>query len=184
MTPQGEGRMRLEYRIPTRCLMGFRSEFVMDTRGEGIMHHRVVGYQVDKGEWKSRARGVIVACEDGISTAYALYHAQDRGTFFIGARTPVYQGMIVGEHSRQEDIEINVCKEKHLSNVRSKAADEALTLVPHREMSLEQCLEYVAEDELLEVTPKSLRLRKKLLDPRKRKRAVEAKEQSPVQKTP
>lgn len=173
MTPVGEGRTRLEYQIPTRCLMGFRSEFIIDTRGEGLMHRIVTGYQPYKGEMRTRTRGVIVAFEDGSSTAYAIYNAQDRGVFFIEARVPVYQGMIVGENNRSEDIEVNVCKEKHLSNMRSKAADEALTLVPARDMSLEQCLEYVAADELMEVTPKSLRLRKRLLDPRARKRATE-----------
>jgi GTP-binding protein len=155
---------RLEFLIPSRCLMGFRTEFMTDTRGEGILHHVFANYGPYKGEVPGRARGVLVAFEDGISAAYGLFHLQDRGRFFIGPRVDIYEGMIVGEHARENDIAVNPCKTKHLTNMRSKASDEALTMEPPMAFSLEQCLEYIQDDELLEVTPQSLRMRKRILD--------------------
>ncbi len=162
MKPQGN-RMRLEYIIPTRCLFGYRSEFMTDTRGEGILNSVFEGYTPQKGEITRRFTGSLVASEDGESTSYGLYNAQDRGQMFIGVQTQVYEGMLVGENPKQEDICVNVCKKKHLTAIRSSGADEALRLVPPKIMSLEQAIEFIADDELMEVTPKSLRLRKRIL---------------------
>ena len=163
MKPQGS-RMRLEYIIPTRCLFGYRSEFLTDTRGEGILNSVFEGYTPLKGEITRRFSGSLVASEDGESTSYGLYNAQDRGQMFIGVQTPVYEGMLVGENPKQGDIAVNVCKKKHLTAIRSSGADEALRLVPPKIMSLEQAIEFIGDDELMEVTPKSLRLRKKILN--------------------
>ncbi len=170
MHPSGEGHTRLEFRIPSRGLLGYRSEFLTDTRGEGILNHMFDGYGEYQGALPGRNRGVLIAMEQGISTAYAMYQLQDRGTFFIPSRVDVYGGMIVGENCKDDDIVVNVCKTKAMSNMRSKASDEALTLTPYRKMSLEQCLEYLEKDELLEVTPLNLRLRKRLLGETERKR--------------
>ncbi|MBN1595465.1 translational GTPase TypA [candidate division FCPU426 bacterium] len=170
------GRTRAEFAIPTRCLLGFRTEMLSLTRGEGIMHHTVAGYQEYKPGFTSRNRGVLIADQPGTSTAYALFQLADRGTYFIASGTEVYPGMIIGEHCREQDLSVNITKTKQLSNMRSKAADEALTVAPPRKMSLEQLLEYIAEDELVEITPASLRLRKKILDPLQRKRAERAKQ--------
>jgi GTP-binding protein len=156
--------------------VGFRSEFLTITRGEGLLNHMVAGYQAYKGGSVGRTRGVLVASDPGTTTAYALFQLSDRGEFFIDAPEEVYTGMIVGEHSRDSDLSINVCRTKAMSNMRSKSADEALTIQPPRKMSLEQKLEYLNDDELLEVTPKSLRLRKKILDATERKRDVRARE--------
>jgi GTP-binding protein len=164
MYPLSEVITRLEFLISSRCLLGFRTEFLTDTKGEGILHHIFVGYMDIKGEPPIRNRGVLVAFESGITTAYGIYQLQDRGTFFVTPRIEIYEGMIVGEHTRENDIAVNVCKTKHLTNMRSKAADEALTLEPARILSLEQCLEYIQDDELLEVTPKNLRMRKRVLN--------------------
>ncbi|MBO5287610.1 MAG: translational GTPase TypA [Clostridia bacterium] len=157
-------RTRLEYLIPSRCLFGYRSEFMTDTKGEGILNSLFDGYQPFKGEVVTRFTGSLIASEDGEATSYGLFHTQDRGAMFIGVQTPVYEGMIVGECPKMEDIVVNVCKKKQLTAIRSKGADEALILTPPRIMSLEQAIEYIGEDELIEVTPKSIRLRKKILN--------------------
>ncbi|AAO35643.1 GTP-binding protein [Clostridium tetani] len=171
MTSALNGYSRLEFRIPARGLIGFRSEFMTDTRGNGIMNHIFDGYEPYKGEMPSKPRGSLVVFETGTAITYGLYNAQERGELFIGPGTEVYQGMIAGEYSRAGDIEVNVCKKKHLSNTRSSGADDALKLTPITPMSLEECLEFIAADELVEVTPISIRMRKKILDPDKRKRA-------------
>ena len=158
------GYMRLEFKIPARGLIGYRSEFMTDTKGNGIMNHVFDGYEPYKGDISSRTRGSMVAWEDGESITYGLFNAQERGSLFIGPGIKVYQGMIVGENSRAEDIVINVCKRKHVTNMRASGSDEALRLVPPILMSLEQALEFIADDELVEVTPKNIRLRKKILD--------------------
>ncbi|MGM9653639.1 MAG: translational GTPase TypA [Eubacteriales bacterium] len=157
-------RTRIEYSIPSRCLFGYRSEFMTDTKGEGVINTLFDGYQPFKGEVTTRFTGSLIASEDGEATSYGLYNAQDRGAMFIGVQTPVYEGMIVGECPKQEDIALNVCKKKHLTAIRSKGADEALILTPPKILSLEQAIEYIADDELIEVTPKSIRLRKKILN--------------------
>ncbi len=157
-------RMRIEYLIPARCLFGYRSEFLTDTRGEGILNSVFDGYQPYRGDITLRYTGSLVASEDGETTSYGLYQTQDRGQMFVGVQTPVYEGMIVGESPKIGDIALNPCKKKHLTAVRSTGADEALTLTPHKQMSLEQAIEFLAEDELMEVTPKSIRLRKAILD--------------------
>ena len=164
-------RTRIEYLIPSRCLFGYRSEFMTDTKGEGILNTLFDGYQPFKGDVITRYTGSLIASEDGEATSYGLFNTQDRGAMFIGVQTPVYEGMIVGECPKMEDIVVNVCKKKHLTAIRSKGADEALILTPPRIMSLEQAIEYIAEDELIEVTPKSLRLRKKILNTQLRLKA-------------
>ncbi|MCD8323548.1 MAG: translational GTPase TypA [Clostridiales bacterium] len=166
------GYTRLTFRIPSRGLIGYRGDFLTDTKGNGIMNTIFDGYEPYKGEITYRKLGSLIAFEPGESVTYGLFSAQERGSLFIGPGEKVYSGMIVGECSRQEDIELNVCKKKHLTNTRSSSADEALTLTPPRILSLEQALDFVDTDELLEVTPKSLRLRKKILDPTLRKRAA------------
>ncbi len=164
-------RQRLEYLIPTRCLFGYRSDFVTDTRGEGIFSSVFHAYEPYKGDVPTRFTGSLIASETGVSTSYGLFHTQDRGAMFITTATPVYEGMIVGECPKAEDIEVNVCKEKHLTAIRSSGADEALRLVPPRKMGLEQAIEFIAPDELIEVTPKNIRLRKRILDTPTRKKA-------------
>lgn len=164
MVPSSHGtRTRIEYLIPTRCLFGYRSEFLTDTRGEGIINSIFDSYAPYKGEITRRFTGSLVASEAGESTSYGVFNAQDRGIMFISNQCPVYEGMIVGENPKQGDIAVNVCKEKHLTAVRSKGADEALRLVPAKIMSLEEAIEFIADDELIEVTPKSIRLRKRIL---------------------
>ena len=164
MTPTAGGvRSRLEYLIPTRCLFGYRSEFMTDTRGEGILNSVFDSYAPYKGEIVRRFTGSLVASEAGESTSYGVFNAQDRGIMFISNQCPVYEGMIVGENPKMGDIAVNVCKEKHLTAVRSKGADEALRLVPAKIMTLEEAIEFIADDELIEVTPKSIRLRKRIL---------------------
>ncbi|KYH31165.1 translational GTPase TypA [Neomoorella mulderi] len=160
MENKGDGQVRLTFYIPTRGLFGFRSEFLTVTRGLGIMYHAFHHYAPYTGEIVTRTRGSLVAFETGETTSFGLENAQERGELFVGPGVPVYRGMIVGEHSRPGDLMINVCKKKQLTNIRSSTADIAVKLVPPREMSLEQCLEFIAADELLEVTPKSLRMRK------------------------
>lgn len=171
MTSAVNGYSRLEFRIPARGLIGFRSEFMTDTKGNGIMNHVFDGYEKVKGEMPARSRGSIVVFESGTAVTYGLYNAQDRGILFIPAGTEVYAGMVCGECARADDLEVNICKKKQLTNTRSSGADDALKLVPHREMSLEQCLEFIANDELVEVTPVNVRIRKRLLDANERKRA-------------
>ena len=164
MNPSSHGtRTRIEYLIPTRCLFGYRSEFLTDTRGEGIINSVFDSYAPYKGDITRRFTGSLVASEAGESTSYGVFNAQDRGVMFISNQCPVYEGMIVGENPKQGDIAVNVCKEKHLTAIRSKGADEALRLVPPKIMSLEQAIEFIADDELIEVTPKSIRLRKRIL---------------------
>ena len=163
MTPVG-ARMKMEFLVPSRGLFGYRNEFLTDTKGEGIMASVFEKYAPYKGELSRRGTGSLVAFETGESVTYGLFNAQDRGQLFIGPGVPVYAGMIVGETPKAEDISVNVCKKKQLTNMRASGSDEALRLVPPRHMSLEQCLEFLADDELLEVTPKSLRLRKAILD--------------------
>ncbi len=158
------GYTRLDFIIPARGLIGYRTEFMTDTRGNGTMNHIFHGHEAWKGEIKNRLRGSICAWEAGDSVAYGLFNAQDRGSLFIGAGVSVYEGMVVGESSRGEDITINVCKRKQMTNMRASGSDEALRLVPPINMSLEQCMEFIADDELVEITPKSIRIRKKLLD--------------------
>ena len=171
MTPVGS-RMRVEFLIPSRGLFGYRNEFLTDTRGEGIMTSRLDSYAPVKGEIERRQSGSLVAFETGDAVTYGLFNAQERGQLFIGAGTPVYAGMVIGACSRNEDMSVNVCKKKQLTNTRASGSDEALRLTPPRQMSLEQCLEYLADDELLEVTPKSLRIRKRILDHADRMKAI------------
>lgn len=162
MVPRGT-RMHLEYLIPTRCLFGYRSEFMTDTRGEGIMSSVFDSYGEFKGEVIRRFTGSLVASETGESTSYGVFNSQDRGIMFIGSQCKVYEGMVVGENPKQGEIAVNVCKEKHLTAVRSTGADEALKLVPPKIMTLEEAIEFIADDELIEVTPKNIRIRKKIL---------------------
>ncbi len=164
-------RMRLEYLIPTRCLFGYRSKFMTDTRGEGIINTTFECYAPYKGDIVTRYTGSLVASEDGITTSYGCYNSQDRGMLFVGVQTPVYEGMIVGENPKQGDIAINPCKEKHLTAVRSTGADEKLILTPPRIMGLEEAIEFIAPDELIEVTPKNIRLRKSILNTQNRLKA-------------
>lgn len=164
-------RMKIEYSIPARCLFGYRSEFMTDTRGEGILNSIFDGYQPYKGDVVTRYTGSLVASEDGEATSYGLFNAQDRGTMFIGVQTPVYEGMLVGECPKKVDIAVNVCKKKHLTAIRSAGADEALRLVTPKTFSLEQAIEFISADELIEVTPKSIRLRKKILNTEMRLKA-------------
>ena len=163
MEPRGT-RTRLEYLVPSRCLFGYRSEFLTDTHGEGILNTIFDSYQPYKGEVTTRFTGSLVASEAGEATSYGLFNSQDRGQMFIGVQTPVYEGMIVGSNPKMGDIAVNVCKKKHLTAIRSSGADEALRLVPHKIFSLEEAIEYIADDELIEVTPKSIRLRKRILN--------------------
>lgn len=162
MNPQGD-RMRLEYLIPARGLFGYRNEFLTDTHGEGIMSSIFEGYMPFKGEINGRTTGSLVAFETGEAVTYGLFNAQERGALFIGPGAQVYEGMVVGICPKNEDISVNVCKRKHVTNMRSSASDDALRLVPPRQMSLEACIEFIAEDELIEVTPKNLRIRKRIL---------------------
>lgn len=168
MSNHGRGRVRLEFRIPSRGLIGFRSEFLTDTRGTGLLNHLFDGYEPWQDHISRRATGALVADRPGKTTPYALYHLQPRGTLFVKENTPVYEGMIVGENSRGGDIDVNVTKEKKLTNIRAAGADEALRLIPPRLLTLEQALEFIKEDELVEVTPRSIRLRKKILEANKR----------------
>ena len=172
------GYTRIEFRIPSRGLIGYRGDFMTDTKGNGIINTIFDGYDYYRGDIAYRATGSLIAFEDGESVTYGLFSAQDRGTLFIGPGEKVYSGMVIGQCARAEDIELNVCKKKHLTNTRSSSADEALTLVPPRILSLEQALDFIDTDELLEVTPESLRIRKRILDPTMRKRAAfKAKQQ-------
>ncbi|HBT48433.1 MAG: GTP-binding protein TypA [Caldanaerobacter subterraneus] len=169
------GTIRLKFKIPTRGLIGYRSEFLTDTKGNGIMTSVFYGYEPYKGEIPSRSRGALVAFETGIATTYGLYHAQERGTLFIEPGTKVYEGMVVGMNSRSGDIEVNVCKKKHVTNLRSATAEEALRLSPVKKMTLEEALEFIDNDELVEVTPQSIRIRKKILDSQQRYKSAKQK---------
>jgi len=168
MQNNGYGRVRFEFRIPSRGLIGFRSQFLTDTRGTGLLNHLYDGYEPWQGPLSKRQTGALIADRQGISTTYALFHLQPRGVLFIRENTTVFEGMIIGENSRENDLEVNVTKEKKLTNMRSANADDALQLIPQRIMSLEQAIEFIKEDELVEVTPKSIRLRKKILETNKR----------------
>ena len=172
MEPAEEGHTKIEFKIPARGIIGYRTEFLTDTKGEGTMNHIFDSYEPYKGDIQARVRGTIVAFEAGKSITYGLYNAQDKGDLFIGPGVEVYEGMIVGLNSRGEDLAINVCKEKHLTNTRASGSDEALRLVPPIQMSLEKAIEFIQDDELVEVTPKSIRLRKKILNNKDRERAA------------
>lgn len=164
-------RTRLEFLIPARGLFGYKSEFLTSTKGEGIMSSVFFEYQPYKGELSRRSTGSLVAFETGDAVTYGLFNAQGRGTLFIGAGTPVYEGMVIGENPKSEDLNVNVCKTKHLTNTRSSASDDALRLITPKRMSLEECLEFIADDELLEITPKNIRIRKRILDSELRAKA-------------
>lgn len=163
--------VRLVYRIPARGLFGYQSEFLTDTRGEGQMHTRFAGYGPWAGQIRSRERGVLVSMVDGASVAYALFNLQERGTLFIGPGVETYEGMIVGENARAGDMEVNVAKGKKLTNIRAAGSDENVILEPPRQMTLEAALEFIADDELVEVTPNAIRLRKRFLRAHERKKA-------------
>ena len=170
MEPAEAGHTKIEFNIPARGLIGYRTEFLTDTKGEGTMATMFKGYEPFKGDVVARVRGTIVAFEAGKSITYGLYNAQEKGDLFIGPGVDVYEGMIVGLNSRGEDLAVNVCKEKHLTNTRASGSDDALRLVPPMQMSLEKAIEFIQDDELVEVTPKSIRLRKKILDNKERER--------------
>ena len=172
MIPGNDGFTRLEFKVPARGLIGFRNEFLTETRGTGILNHSFYEYEYYKGEIPSRNRGVLVQMEAGTSVAYALNTLQDRGELFIGPGVAVYEGMVVGEHNREGDLLVNVCRTKKLTNIRAAGSDDAVRLTPPKDFSLEQALEFIGQDELLEVTPKSMRMRKKILDRTERKRAA------------
>ena len=172
MEPAEAGHTKVEFKIPARGLIGYRTEFLTDTKGNGTMNSIFDSYEPFKGDVVSRVRGTIVAFEAGKSITYGLYNAQDKGDLFIGPGVEVYEGMIVGINSRSEDLAINVCKEKHLTNTRASGSDEALRLVPPIQMSLEKAIEFIQDDELVEVTPQNIRLRKKILDSKERERAA------------
>jgi GTP-binding protein len=168
MNTNNDGYVKIEFKVPTRGLIGYRSQFLTDTKGNGIMNHIFSGFESYKGEVPERNRGALVAFEDGETTTYGLYNAQERGELFIGPNQEVYEGMIIGENSKGDDLDVNVCKKKHVSNMRAAGSDEALRLTSPLIMSLEQCLEFIDKDELVELTPKSIRLRKKILSGNKR----------------
>ena len=171
MGPISGGYTRLEFNIPSRGLIGYRGEFLTDTKGNGIINTIFDEYAPYKGDIQYRKQGSLIAFESGESVTYGLFSAQERGTLFIGPGEKVYSGMVIGQCAKAEDIELNVCKKKHLTNTRSSSADEALTLTPPKILSLEQALDFIDTDELLEVTPESLRIRKRILHPTMRKRA-------------
>ena len=175
MQNNGHGRVRVEFRIPSRGLIGFRSQFLTDTRGTGLLNHLFDGYEPWQGSISKRTTGALVADRPGKTTTYALFHLQPRGTLFIQENTQVYEGMIIGENSRDNDLDVNVIKEKKLTNMRASGADEALQLIPPRLMSLEQAIEFIKEDELVEITPQSIRIRKKVLQANKRPKIKDPK---------
>ncbi len=181
MTPGSDGYTRLEFLIPSRGLIGYRGDFMTDTKGNGVLNTLFDGYGPFRGEIQYRKQGSLIAFEGGESVTYGLFNAQERGTLFIGPGETVYPGMIIGQNPKTDDIELNVCKTKHLTNTRSSSADEALRLVPPKILSLEQAIDFIDTDELLEVTPTHLRMRKKILDPTLRKRAQFAKNQAAAQ---
>ena len=172
MSTASDGTVRLEFSIPSRGLIGFRGEFLTSTKGTGILNTMFDGYAPYKGDFPYRKQGSLIAFEAGETVTYGLFSAQERGTLFVGPGEKVYSGMVIGQNGKAEDIELNVCKTKHLTNTRSSSADDALKLVPPKILSLEQAIEFIDQDELLEVTPTSLRIRKRILDSRDRKRAA------------
>jgi GTP-binding protein len=163
MVNHGSGRVRLDFRIPTRGLIGFRSQFLTDTRGTGIMNHLFAGWEPWHGAIPTRSTGALVADRPGVATAYAIFNLQERGEIFIEPATLVYEGMVVGENARPNDIDVNVAKEKKQTNMRASSADEAIRLIPPRKLGLEQAIEFINDDEFVEITPKNIRLRKKIL---------------------
>ena len=163
MINENEGSVRLVFDIPARGLMGYRSELLTDTRGNGVMSHVFKDYEPYAGEIEERTRGSLIASESGEANSYGLFNTQERGRLFVSPGDPIYEGQIVGECSRNEDITVNVCKKKHVTNMRASGSDEALRLTPPLELSLEQCLEFIRDDELVEITPKSIRMRKRFL---------------------
>ncbi|WP_104758170.1 translational GTPase TypA [Helicobacter salomonis] len=171
MNPIGDGYTRLEFEIPARGLIGYRSEFLTDTKGEGVMNHSFLEFRPFSGSVEARKNGALVSMENGEATAFSLFNIQERGALFIAPQTKVYVGMVIGEHSRDNDLEVNPIKSKHLTNMRASGSDDAIKLTPPRSMALERALEWIEEDEILEVTPLSLRIRKKVLDPTARRRA-------------
>lgn len=174
MNPMNDGHTRLEFEIPARGLIGYRSEFLTDTKGEGIMNHSFLEFREFSGSIEQRGNGALISMENGEATSFSLFNLQDRGILFIAPQTKVYVGMVIGEHSRENDLDVNPIKSKHLTNMRASGSDEAIKLVPCRELTLERALEWIEEDELLEITPLNVRIRKKFLDPnlRKRKKVV------------
>jgi GTP-binding protein len=172
---QSNGNTRLEFLVPARGLIGFRSEFMTQTKGTGIVHHNFHSYEPYKGELSTRSRGALIAMEEGTAVAYGMWKLQERSTFFIEPTMRVYTGMIVGENSREYDMVVNVCKTKQLTNMRASGSDEAVRLEPPRQLTLEQAIEWIAEDEYVEVTPKFIRLRKKYLDHNERNRMSKKK---------
>ncbi len=176
MLPPEKGYTRMEFKVPSRGIIGYRSEFLTDTKGNGIMNSVICGFEPYAGEIETRSHGVLVAFETGEAMSYGLYNAQERGFLFIGAGTSVYEGMIVGANPKNEDVVVNVCKKKHVTNMRASGSDDALRLVPPVNFSLEQCLEFIADDELCEITPKTIRLRKRLLNTDQRMKAKNKKD--------
>ena len=174
MTPINGGYTRLQFSIPSRGLIGYRGEFMTDTKGNGILNTSFEGYEEYKGDIQYRKQGSLIAYESGEAITYGLFNAQERGTLFIGPGEQVYGGMVVGQCGKAEDIEVNVCKKKQLTNTRASGSDDALKLTPPKILSLEQALDFIDTDELLEITPKSIRIRKKILDPTLRMRAKRA----------
>ncbi|UOS15323.1 translational GTPase TypA [Helicobacter pylori] len=171
MNPMSDGYTRLEFEIPARGLIGYRSEFLTGTKGEGVMNHSFLEFRPFSGSVESRKNGALISMENGEATAFSLFNIQERGTLFINPQTKVYVGMVIGEHSRDNDLDVNPIKSKHLTNMRASGSDDAIKLTPPRTMVLERALEWIEEDEILEVTPLNLRIRKKILDPNMRKRA-------------
>ncbi|WP_121289302.1 translational GTPase TypA [Helicobacter pylori] len=171
MNPMSDSYTRLEFEIPARGLIGYRSEFLTDTKGEGVMNHSFLEFRPFSGSVESRKNGALISMENGEATAFSLFNIQERGTLFINPQTKVYVGMVIGEHSRDNDLDVNPIKSKHLTNMRASGSDDAIKLTPPRTMVLERALEWIEEDEILEVTPLNLRIRKKILDPNMRKRA-------------
>jgi GTP-binding protein len=178
MRPSGGGKVRMTFLVPSRGLIGYHGEFLTDTRGTGVMNRLFAGYGPWRGAINGRNKGVLISTGQGDSVAYALWYLEERGSLFIDPGVKVYQGMIIGENSRDNDLEVNPLKEKQLSNIRTTSKDEAIRLTPPRKMSLEQAIAYVGDDELVEITPKSIRLRKAMLSPHDRKRASRAAEEA------
>ena len=176
MSPTGDGQTRIEFEIPARGLIGFRSQFLTDTKGEGVMNHSFLDFRPLSGTVEQRSNGALISMENGVTLAYSLWNLQDRGILFVDPQTKVYVGMIIGEHSRPNDLDVNPIKGKNLTNVRASGSDDAIKLVPPRKLSLERALEWIEEDELVEVTPENIRVRKRYLDPTMRRRMAKSKE--------
>jgi GTP-binding protein len=173
MVNHGSGRIRMEFRIPARGLIGFRSQFLTETKGTGIMNHLFAGWEPWHGAIPSRPTGVLVADRAGVTTAYAIWNLQERGEIFVEPGAPVYEGMIIGENARASDMDVNVTKEKKQTNMRASTADEAVRLIPPRKLGLEQAIEFINDDELVEVTPQNIRLRKRVLPANMRPRRAD-----------